>query len=635
MVAAMHEQEKINRARAINYDDVRAIPEVWPIVAERHGDVLALIDPHSEPPTRYTYKELAADIKRFAAGLQALGVQPGEKVAIFSENRPRWMVADQGIMTAGAIDAVRGANAEKNELLYILEHSDSVGLIVQDIATLSKLADSLADRHLRFVILLSDEAAEIEADLGGARLLNFLDVMGLPGELSPVTFGRDRTATLMYTSGTSGAPKGVMLSQANLLSQIAGASSVVSVGPGKKVMSILPIWHCYERSFEYFTLSQGCTQIYTNIRYVKKDLKEHSPQYMVAVPRLWESIYEGVQKQFRDQPESKQKLVQFFISQSLQYIKAKRSLSGLNLDKLNSSVADKVLAALKLVYLWPIHKLGDAIVYSKVRAALGGEVDYLVSGGGSIADYLEDFYELAGIEILGGYGLTETSPITHVRRPWRNLRGADGQPVPGTETAIVDLENRRPVPVGASGLVLLRGPQIMQGYYKNAEATQKAIDPEGWFDSGDLGRVTDWGDLIITGRAKDTIVLTNGENIEPTPVENACLRSPYVDQIMLVGQDQKALGALIVPNMEALEKWAAAKGMALELQSEAVQQLFKQELKREVANRPGFRPDDRIATFALVDEPFTVENGLLTQTLKVKRDRVSDRYRQLIDNLFA
>ena len=459
--------------------------------------------------------------------------------------------------------------------------------------------------------------------------------MGLPGELSPVTFGRDRTATLMYTSGTSGAPKGVMLSQANLLSQIAGASSVVSVGPGKKVMSILPIWHCYERSFEYFTLSQGCTQIYTNIRYVKKDLKEHSPQYMVAVPRLWESIYEGVQKQFRDQPESKQKLVQFFISQSLQYIKAKRSLSGLNLDKLNSSVADKVLAALKLVYLWPIHKLGDAIVYSKVRAALGGEVDYLVSGGGSIADYLEDFYELAGIEILGGYGLTETSPITHVRRPWRNLRGADGQPVPGTETAIVDLENRRPVPVGASGLVLLRGPQIMQGYYKNAEATQKAIDPEGWFDSGDLGRVTDWGDLIITGRAKDTIVLTNGENIEPTPVENACLRSPYVDQIMLVGQDQKALGALIVPNMEALEKWAAAKGMALELQSEAVQQLFKQELKREVANRPGFRPDDRIATFALVDEPFTVENGLLTQTLKVKRDRVSDRYRQLIDNLFA
>ena len=635
MTAAMHEQEKINRARAINYDEVQAIPEVWPIVAERHGDIVALLNPHSEPPTTYTYKALAADIKRFAAGLQALGVQPEEKVAIFSENRPRWLVADQGIMTAGAIDAVRGANAEKSELLYILEHSDSIGLVVQDLATLSKLADGLAGRNLRFVILLTDEAAETDVELGSARLLNFSDVMGLGGELKPVAFERDRTATLMYTSGTSGSPKGVMLSQANLLSQIAGACSVVSVGPGKKVMSILPIWHCYERSFEYFTLSQGCTQIYTNIRYVKKDLKEHSPQYMVAVPRLWESIYEGVQKQFRDQPEGKQKLVQFFIGQSLQYTKAKRTLSGLNLEKLTSSAVDKLIAALKLIYLWPIHKLGDAIVYSKVRAALGGEVDYLVSGGGSIADYLEDFYELAGINILGGYGLTETSPITHVRRPWHNLRGADGQAVPGTETAIVDLEKRQPVPIGTPGLVLLRGPQVMQGYYKNPEATQKAIDADGWFDSGDLGQVTEWGDLIITGRAKDTIVLTNGENIEPTPIENACLRSPYVDQIMLVGQDQKALGALIVPSMEALEKWAANKGIAPDLQSDAVRNLYKQELKREVANRPGYRPDDRIASFALVAEPFTVENGLLTQTMKVKKNQVGDRYRELIDGLFA
>ena len=635
MTAAMHEQEKINRARAINYDEVQAIPEVWPIVAAQHGDTVALIDPHSEPEVRYTYRELATDIKRFAAGLQALGVQPAEKVAVFSENRPRWLVADQGIMTAGAIDAVRGANAEKSELLYILDHSDSIGLVVQDIATLMKLADGLAGTSLRFIILLTDETTELDANLGGAKLLNFTEVMGLGGELVPVKYGRDRTATLMYTSGTSGSPKGVMLSQANLLSQIAGATSVVNVGPGKKIMSILPIWHCYERSFEYFTLSQGCTQIYTNIRYVKKDLKEYSPQYMVAVPRLWESIYEGVQKQFREQPEGKQKLVQFFIQQSLQYIRARRTLSGLNLDNLKSSAGEKLIAALKLIYLWPIHQVGDRIVYAKVRQALGGEVDYLVSGGGSIADYLEDFYELAGIPILGGYGLTETSPITHVRRPWRNLRGADGQAVPGAETAIVNLEDRQPVPIGTPGLVLLRGPQIMQGYYKNPEATQKAIDAQGWFDSGDLGQITDWGDLIITGRAKDTIVLTNGENIEPTPIENACLRSPYVDQIMLVGQDQRALGALIVPNMEALEQWTKTAGTSLDLQSSAVQNLYKQELNREVANRPGYRADDRIASFALVEDPFTVENGLLTQTLKVKKNQVRDRYQPLIDSLFT
>lgn len=645
MTAALHEQEKINRARSISYSEIEAIPQVWPIVAAKHGEHLALRDPHTHPETRYTYRELAAAIKQFASGLQALGIQPEEAIALFSENRPRWMVADQGIMTAGAIDAVRGANAEVSELLFILDNSDSVGLVVQDMTTLNKLAAALGkltgDRRPRFIILLTDEAAELSADLGAdmglsdVRLLNFSELMALGKEnaFTPVSISRDRTATLIYTSGTSGLPKGVMLSHDNLFSQIAGAASVVNVGPAQTVMSILPIWHAYERSFEYFVLSQGVTQIYTNIRYVKQDLKDYSPQYMVAVPRLWESIYEGVQKQFREQPAGKQSLVNFFLAQSRQYIVAKRTLAGLNLENLTSSPVQKLVAALKLIYLWPLHQLGDRIVYTKVRAALGGKVDYLVSGGGSIADYLEDFYELAGIQILGGYGLTETSPITHVRRPWRNLRGADGQAVPGVETAIVNPETRQPVSVGQSGLVLLRGPQIMQGYYKNPEATAKAIDAEGWFDTGDLGRMTPQGDLIITGRAKDTIVLTNGENIEPTPIENACLRSPYIDQIMLVGQDQKALGALIVPNMEALETWA--KGKPIDLKSEPVQRLFKQELKREVANRPGYRPDDRVNLFALLEEPFTIENGLLTQKLSLKRHKVSDRYRETIDSLFS
>ncbi len=643
MTAALHEQEKSNWARSIRYDKIAAIPEVWPTVAARYGDHLALYDPHSSPETRYTYAELAAAIRQFAAGLQALGVQPKETIALFSENQPRWMVADQGIMTAGAIDAVRGANANKDELLFILDHSDSTGLVVQDMATLKKFVGDLAGTGLRFVILLTDEAATTEADLGGAKLLNFSELMALGkeqakeqnGELRPVPLARDNTATLMYTSGTSGMPKGVMLSHRNLISQIDGASSVVTVGPDQKVMSILPIWHAYERSFEYFVLSQGVTQIYTNIRYVKKDLKTHSPQYMIAVPRLWESIYEGVQKQFREQPEGKQKLVSFFISQSQKYIRAKRVLEGLSLEQPESLPVQKLVAALQMVYLWPLHQLGDRIVYKKVRAALGGKINYLVSGGGSIADYLEDFYELAGIPILGGYGLTETSPITHVRRPWRNLRGADGQQVPGVETRIVDLEAHQPVPTGQPGLVLLRGPQIMQGYYKNLEATAKAIDSDGWFDTGDLGQMTAQGDLIITGRAKDTIVLTNGENIEPTPIENACLRSPYIDQIMLVGQDQKALGALIVPSMEALEKWAHSKNIALDLAAQPVQNLFKQELKREVAGRSGYRADDRIGTFKLLAEPFTVENGLLTQTLKVKRAQVGDRYQDDIASLFT
>ncbi|MEL6326733.1 MAG: AMP-binding protein [Cyanobacteria bacterium J06626_23] len=633
-------EEQRNLASAVDYDQIQSVSEIWPITADRFGSVVALTDQHAQPTVSVTFAELAKQIRQFGAGLQALGIQPGDKIALFSDNQPRWLVADQGIMTAGAVDAVRGSQAAPSELAYILEHSDAISLIAQDQATLNRVGDGVS--QLKFIILLSDEVPEANT---AAQLLNFHQIMAL-GEgkdLQPVPRDRNALATLMYTSGTSGNPKGVMLSHDNLLSQIAGACSVVQFTPGQKVLSILPIWHCYERTFEYFVLSQGCSQMYTNIRQVKKDLQGFQPNYMVGVPRLWESIYEGVQKNLRSQPESKQKLVGFFLHQSQRYIKAKRMAEGLDLDNLKVFPFERAMAAAMAATLWPVHQLGDKIVYKKIREATGGRIDFVVSGGGSIADYLEDFYEIVGVTILGGYGLTETSPITHVRRPWRNLRGADGQALPKTETRIVDLTTRKDVPVGQQGLVLLRGPQVMQGYYKNPEATEKAIDPDGWFDTGDLGLVTATGDLVITGRAKDTIVLTSGENIEPLPIENACLRSPYVDQIMLVGQDQKSLGALVVPNFEALETWATSQGKTfalsgpadLTLESETVLALIKKELAREVKARPGYRPDDRIGPIQLLAEPFTIENGLLTQTLKVRRAAVTARYGSLIDALFA
>ncbi len=253
----------------------------------------------------------------------------------------------------------------------------------------------------------------------------------------------------------------------------------------------------------------------------------------------------------------------------------------------------------------------------------------VVSGGGSLARHLDNFFEIVGIEILVGYGLTETSPVTNVRRPWHNLRGSSGQPIPGTEIRIVDPETRQPLAVGQRGLVLVRGPQIMQGYYQNPEMTAKAIDSQGWFNTGDLGWVTSLNDLVVTGRAKDTIVLTNGENIEPQPIEDACLRSPYIDQIMLVGQDQRSLGALIVPNKDVLQQWAVAQNLQprlpeeagkagenkgsttatqeIDLENKVVQDLFRQELNREVQNRPGYRADDRIGPYKLIQR--TVFDG--------------------------
>ena len=643
------ERERQDLKRLVDYTNVESLPEIWPLAAQQFGDVVALRSPHAKPEVVITYTQLAEQIQLFASGLQALGIKVGDRISLIADNSPRWFIADQGIMTAGGVDVVRSSQAEKEELLFIIVNSGSTAIVVEDLKTLKKLQDRLNDLPIQLIILLSDEAAPTDGTL---KVLNFVQLIeiGVNHNFVPVKQNRDALATLIYTSGTTGKPKGVMLSYNNLMHQVITFGTVLQPNVGDMVLSILPSWHSYERTVEYYLLSQGCTQIYTNLRSVKGDLRQFKPNYMVGVPRLWESIYEGVQKQFREQPANKQRLINFLLGISEKYIKARRVAQGLNLNNLHASPVERLAARIQASALLPLHTLGERLVYAKVREATGGEVKQMISGGGALPRHIDNFFEIIGVQILQGYGLTETSPVTHVRRPWRNLIGASGQPLPATEAKIVDPETKAPLPIEKRGLVLLRGPQIMPGYYQNPEATAKAIDAEGWFDSGDLGWLTPQDDLVLTGRAKDTIVLTNGENIEPQPIEDACLRSPYIDQIMLVGQDKRSLGALIVPNLEALEKWAASQNLTLDtqndqvtsspsqkidLQSKMIQDLFRQELNREVQNRPGFRPDDRIGTFKLILEQFSIENGLMTQTLKVRRHVVTERYRDIIDGMFA
>ncbi|MBD2200952.1 long-chain fatty acid--CoA ligase [Calothrix sp. FACHB-1219] len=648
-LANITERERLLLKRLVDYTNLNAIPEIWPIAAKSFGNTVALKDPHSKPAVVINYTQLAEKIQQFAAGLQALGVKAGDRISLIADNSPRWFIADQGIMTAGGVDAVRSAQAEKEELLFIVANSGSTVVVVEDLKTLKRLQDRLNDLPIQLVILLTDETLETQENF---KILNFSQLVELGSNhtLEPVEQNYDTLATLIYTSGTTGKPKGVMLTHGNLLHQINTFGTVLQPDVGDIALSILPTWHSYERTAEYYLLSQGCTQVYTNLRSVKKDLKDFKPQYMVAVPRLWESIYEGVQKQFREQPAKKQRLINFLLSNSDRYIKAKRIADGLSLEHLQASAIERLSAKIQALSLSPLHALGEKLVYAKVREATGGQIKYVISGGGALPKHIDNFFEIIDIRILQGYGLTETSPVTNVRRPWHNVRGSSGPTLPATEVKIVDPETRKPLPIGERGLVLLRGPQIMQGYYQNPEATAKAIDAEGWFDSGDLGWLTPSNDLVLTGRAKDTIVLTNGENIEPQPIEDACLRSPYIDQIMLVGQDQRSLGALIVPNIEALEKWAESQNLDLssksdnitaspsqkiDLESKIIQELYRKELSREVQNRPGYRADDRIGPFKLIPEPFSIENGLMTQTLKIRRHVVAERYRDLINALFA
>lgn len=643
-LANISERESLALQSLVDYTNVESLPEIWTLAARKFGNIVALHNPHSKPEVKITYSQLSGQIQQFAAGLQKLGINInnsdtlpyGERVSLIADNSPRWFIADQGIMTAGAVNAVRSAQAEREELLYIISHSGSTALVIEDLKTLNKLGESLNELPIKLVVLLSDEVPPTERNFPVVNFSQLLDI-GSNNTLIATKQSSESLATLIYTSGTTGKPKGVMLSHKNLLHQVKSLGVVVQPEKGDIVLSILPTWHSYERSGEYFLLSQGCTQIYTNLRSVKGDLKKFKPNYMIAVPRLWESIYEGVQKQFREQPAKKQSLVKFLLETSQKYIEARRICQGLSLNDIHASFIERSQAKITELGLLLFHALGEKLVYTKVREATGGNIKHVISGGGALPAYIDNFFEIVGVEILQGYGLTETSPVTNARRPWRNLRGSSGQPIPGTEVKIVNPETRQPLPVGERGLVLLKGPQIMQGYYQNPEATTKAIDTEGWFDSGDLGWVTPENDLVLTGRAKDTIVLTNGENIEPQPIEDACLRSPYIDQIILVGQDQRSIGALIVPNLEALEKWAETQNNSqkIDLESKIVQDLFRQELNREVQNRPSYRADDRVGPFKLIEEQFSIENGLMTQTLKIRRHVVMSRYCDIINAMFA
>jgi long-chain acyl-CoA synthetase len=454
--------------------------------------------------------------------------------------------------------------------------------------------------------------------------------------------GEARLATLLYTSGTTGQPKGVPLSQGNLLHQLRTLGVAVAPSPGDRVLSVLPIWHAYERTAEYFLLSCGCRQTYTTLRHLKADLQKVKPQYLISVPRLWEALLSGFEDALAAMPASRQRLLARALANSRAFHRARRT--ALDLTLAPEPAARRLKAAGEALLRGPLHGLAAKALWPKVRQQLvGGELSTAISGGGALAIHVDGFFEAIGIELLVGYGLTETSPVLSCRRPWCNRRGSAGQPLPGTALRVVHPESRTTLRIGEPGLVLARGPQVMAGYHQKPEATAKVLDGEGWFDTGDLGRLLPDGCLVLTGRAKDTIVLSSGENIEPGPLEEALVECPLFEQVMLVGQDRKQLGALLVPKAEPLMQWARSQGLpepsltaegTLASLDPALAKALARECNRLLAGRPGSRPDERLGGVALV-EPFTMDNGLLTQTLKQRRDRIASRDAAAIASLYG
>ncbi|MGK7911404.1 MAG: long-chain fatty acid--CoA ligase [Synechococcus sp.] len=633
--------------------------DLWAKNAKLYPNQLALWAPHSKPEEQYTYQQLNDVIRQFAAGLQALGVKQGARLAIAAENSPRWLIADQGSLLAGAVNVPRGATAPVSELSYIIEHSGSTVLVAENATVIERLKDGEALGSIQCIIQLYGDPAP--GCVGYDELLE----RGKGHTLDVPFCDRSTLATIIYTSGTTGRPKGVMLLQQNLMHQVEAISEALpEVKAGQRFLSILPTWHSYERAGEYFLLSRGCEMVYTSRRYIKEDLKRYQPHYMVAVPRIWETVYEGAQRQFREKSSTLQAVIFFCFAQSSRWVELGRKLTNQSLFSNALTLPQFIWVGLQRALLTPIHLLGEKLVYCKVREAVGPNFTYAISGGGSLAGHLETFYETIGVQILVGYGLTETSPVLTCRRSQRNVRGTSGLPLPDTEIQICTPETLEPLPYQTTmlaarknrGLVRARGPQVMVGYYQNPEATHKVLDEEGWFDTGDLGWLTPDGQLVLTGRAKDTIVLTNGENIEPQPLEDTCAQSPWVDQIVMVGQDRKRLAALVYPNVAALmqdfgdsiatgeqaltdtsdpSRWAISdEASQLLLSRSTVQKAVLDDLQQRLKQRVGYRPDELIREFRFVPEPFTIENGLMTQTYKVRRNRVAETYAQTIAELY-
>jgi long-chain acyl-CoA synthetase len=454
----------------------------------------------------------------------------------------------------------------------------------------------------------------------------------------------DDLFTIIYTSGTTGVPKGVQLTHANICSQIANLP--ITLRPGDRALAILPVWHSYERAFEMFCVSRGVAVHYTSLRSLAQDLATVRPTIMASAPRLWESLYLKILSNVQSAPPIKRSLFHLAYHTTRHVRRAQLFFRGQQLDIHGRGPVENLALAAAHAIRWALSiipsRILDAIVLKKIRAIVGGEFRGTISGGGALQPHVDEFFNFIGIPVLEGYGMTETSPVLAVRT-WDNLViGTVGPPYPHTEIRIMDLHHGGVLypdparPAGGRGFrgeIHVRGPQVMKGYYKDPDNTARVLR-DGWMNTGDIGLVTHNDCLKILGRSKDTIVLLNGENIEPVPIEAQLAKSPLVDHCMVVGQDQKHLGALIVPSLDALR--AAGLDVA-DLPSAAASPeaaaLVEADARSLVNHEQGFKPFERIATIRLVPKAFEVGDEL-TNTFKLKRHVIADRHTELLDGMF-
>ncbi|HET6765614.1 MAG TPA: long-chain fatty acid--CoA ligase, partial [Longimicrobiaceae bacterium] len=591
--------------------DRDTIPKIFLGGVDRFGRT-ALMAKRAGAWTPITHAEAEASVARLAAALETAGVGPGDRVALLSENRPEWTLVDYAVTGMGAADVPLYPTLPANQIAYILKDSGAKAIFVSDRAQLAKVLEIRGELpELRQVIAFDDPggAADVQtmADVLEAGRVAIHEGRAAPFRERALAVKRDDVATLIYTSGTTGNPKGVMLTHFNLASNVAAAQQhdVLRPRPDDVALSFLPLSHVFERMVDYWYWDVGITIAYAeSMDKVVDNLMEVRPTVAVSVPRLYEKIYSRVV----GGSGLKGRIAHWAVG-----------VGGRLLDaRMGGKPAGGVLGAQ--------YRLADRLVFSKLRARTGGRLHTFISGGAPLAPEIARFFFAAGLPVYEGYGLTESSPVIAVNKPDAVRLGTVGTVFPGVQ-----------VRIAADGEILTRGPHVMKGYWNNPDATAQALDAEGWLHTGDVGELDGDGFLKITDRIKNILVTAGGKNVAPAPIENVAVMSPYVAQVVMIGDRRAFPSLLVVPDYENLLPWARENGIATTDHAELardprVQTLLEQETIGRLTGLARYEMPKKVGVIA---NEFTIDDGSLTPTLKVKRRVVEERYKDLIESLYA
>ncbi|MDA1028100.1 MAG: long-chain fatty acid--CoA ligase [Bacteroidetes bacterium] len=623
--------------------DFNTVPQLFNGLVKYHSGtdqvVLRHVDKDTKEWTDITWENFQYQVHAMTGYLYAQGVRPGDRVAILSENRPEWAFTDMATQLLGAVNVSLYTTLPANEVSYIIHDSQASIFIVSTGIQLKKALQiyDLCPQLKKIVSMVATKAEGEDVDYVDLFDEAMTSGAGLYEEFKDAIRANEAAvkpsdlSALIYTSGTTGNPKGVMLTHENLCSNLKAAIQRLPFEKGGRHLSFLPLCHSFERLGGYLgTIATGMVISYArSVDTVTRDILEVKPTVLLSVPRLYEKIFNSVLKSVEEGSSSKRKVFHWALKVGMKYhtIKTRGGNPGLILK------AQKSLA----------HKL----VFSKLHAKLGGSIEFGVSGGAALPKAIGEFFFATGITIVEGYGLTETSPVLSIT-PFSNPRyGAVGHIIPGVTIGIQDLDSGNVIAqltgddypsklTSKAGEILAKGPNIMKGYWNNEEATREAIDSSGWYHTGDVGCFDD-GFLVITDRIKHMIVSAGGKNIYPGPIEEGFKHEPWIDQIMVVGEAREFLTALVVPDEEVIKNYAKEQGIAaVKLQdilaTEEVQRVFAQLFKsysRQAAAH------EKIRDFRLVLEPFSIENGMMTPTMKLKRKVINAHYNELIDEMYA